>query len=69
MAETPATITEATMELDLVRQILTRISLDHSVKEPSEELEAIRGLAAAMLHMAEAINDLQRRLPTRSEYF
>jgi hypothetical protein len=52
------------MELDLVRQILTRVSLDHSTKELSPELEAIRAIAAAMLHMAEAINDLQRRLPT-----
>ncbi len=56
------------MEIQKVREQLTKVALDHSQKDPSAELQALRAISIALLHMAEAIEDLQRRSPRPSEY-
>jgi hypothetical protein len=53
------------MEMDKVRELLIGVGLDHSVENPSPELRAIRSIALALLHMAEAIQDVQQRLQIR----
>jgi len=55
------------MEIQKVRELLTGVALDHSPDKPDGAIQAI---ALALLHIAEAVDDLQRRLPPgRSEYF
>jgi hypothetical protein len=59
-------VKEAAMELQKVNDLLVKVSLDHSGMKPEE---ALKNIAAALLHIAQAVDDLQRRLPTRGEYF
>lgn len=57
------------MEIDKVRKSLTEIALAHPKDGDSKETVALRNISLALLHMAEAIEDIQRRLPVRSDYF
>lgn len=56
------------MEIEKVRELLVKIALDHG-QPPMKTEDALRNIANALLHVAEAVNDIQRRLPTRAEYF
>jgi hypothetical protein len=57
------------MEIDKVRKLLSDIALAHPKDGDSKEIEALRNISTALLHMAEAVEDIQRRLPAKSEYF
>jgi hypothetical protein len=46
------------VEIDLVQEIPSRIILRHS-KPDESELEAIRAISAALLHIAEAIHRIE----------
>ena len=52
------------MEIAKVREILAEVTTDP--KQPPAE--AIQKIALALLHMAEGIEDIRRRLPSSSEY-
>lgn len=54
------------MDIVTVRELLTKVALDHS--EISNE-EALKYIANALLHVAEAVAEIQRRLPSESGYF
>jgi len=53
-------IKEHHMELAKLRDLLVTVALDHS-NMPVEEM--LKNIANAMLHIAEAVADIQRRLP------
>jgi hypothetical protein len=53
------------MELSTVRELLTKVASDHSGASNEEGLKYI---ARALLHIAEAVADIQRRLPVDTGY-
>jgi hypothetical protein len=58
------------MEMKAIRDLLVPIALDHGSNNGSNKPEpAIQAIAAALLQIAEGIDDLQRRLPTKADYF
>ncbi len=51
------------MEIRTVRELLSKVALDHSTQMPSKELEALRAMSLALHQIAEAIEDLNQRIP------
>lgn len=47
------------MEIEKVRRLLASVALDHSASKPDE---AIQTLALVLMHMAEALNNLEQHL-------
>ena len=54
------------MEIDTVRKLLTDVGLSHSKESDSKELEALRKISLALLHIAEAVHGLERREAERN---
>ncbi len=48
------------MEIHTVRKLLTEVALQHPTRGDSEEIKALRSLSAALLHVAEAVEELQQ---------
>ena len=53
------------MNLTMVRDALQKVALDDGSMKSEE---ALKNIAMALLHMAEAIDDLQRRIPVDTGY-
>jgi hypothetical protein len=54
---------ETTMDLAMVRKLLTD-AIDHSKTEPDK---AAQEIAQALIQVAEAVDEIRRRLPARPE--
>jgi hypothetical protein len=48
------------MEIDTVRKLLVAVSLEHPKPGDSKELQALRSISTALLHIAEGIAEVQR---------
>lgn len=53
------------MEIETVRRLLTDVGLSHATDGDSKELKALRNISLALLHMADAIQQLQRQARDR----
>jgi hypothetical protein len=53
------------MEIETVHRLLTDVGLSHPADGDSEELKALRNISLALLHMANAIQELQRQARDR----